>query len=315
MKDKPLVSILSPCYNVEMLLPQCLDSIVNQTYTNLQIVLIDDGSKDNTWRVLQDYASRDSRIEIYHQDNQGVAVTRNRLLEKVKGDWVLFVDADDWIESDMVETLLSLAIKREADIVECKNAINDSQCNKENFEISQWPQEEAVFQFLRHIDFGGSLWNKLIKTNLLDKERFPDNVFYGEDALFCWHVLQKINTIVRTSAQYYHYRMNDSSISHQKYDDKRMSGHLVWKQISQETKVLWPQYKNIADATYAISDMWQLYYAAKSKYPKDKNIKEYQSHVRSSLWLIYKSRLINAKKILFAIGVSISYRLGGVFVK
>ena len=310
-----MVTILIPVYNAEKYLSLCLDSIISQTYDDLQIVLLDDGSMDNSLKICYDYATIDNRIEVYHQENQGVAATRNHLLEKVMGDWVLFVDADDWIEPEMVEALLSLTSVYEADIAECKNVINDAVCSKENFEISLWHQEEAVFRFLKHIDFGGSLWNKLIKTNLLDKERFPDNVSYGEDALFCWHVLQKINTIVRTSAQYYHYRMNDSSISHQKYDDKRMSGHLVWEQISQETQVLWPQYKNIADATYAISDMWQLYYAAKSKYSKDKNIKEYQSHVRSSLWLIYKSRLINAKKIFFAIAVSISYRLGGVLVK
>jgi glycosyltransferase involved in cell wall biosynthesis len=277
-------------------------------------VVRDDGSIEDTLAVAQGYAVKDSRVEVYHQENQGVAATRNNLLEKVRGDWVLFVDADDWIELDMVETLLALAVENNAEIAECKNVINDTTCDKDNPTITLWNQEEAVFQFLRHKIFSGSLWNKLIKASLLKNERFPDNVSYGEDALFCWHILQKVNTIVRTSAQYYHYKMNDTSISHQKYDIKHMSGHIVWKQISEETETLWPQYKEIADATYAISDMWQLYNAAKSKYPQDLHIKEYQSHVRKSLYIIYNSHLINTKKMLFAIAVSISYRWGGFVV-
>ena len=118
MKE-PLVTILSPCYNVEVYLPECLDSILNQTYKNLQIVLIDDGSTDHTWSILKDYSSKDSRIEIYHQENQGVSITRNNLLDKVKGDYVLFVDSDDWIELNMVEFLVNNAQSNRADIVSC----------------------------------------------------------------------------------------------------------------------------------------------------------------------------------------------------
>ena len=106
--NKPLVSILVPVYNVEAYLPQCLDSLVGQTYPHLQIVLIDDGSTDGSWRVMQEYASRDERIEIYHQENQGVGATRNHLLEKIKGDYVLFVDSDDWVEENHIETLLPI---------------------------------------------------------------------------------------------------------------------------------------------------------------------------------------------------------------
>ncbi|MBO5631197.1 MAG: glycosyltransferase [Aeriscardovia sp.] len=308
MKDKPLVSILSPCYNVEMFLPQCLDSIVNQTYTNLQIVLIDDGSKDNTWRVLQDYASRDSHIEIYHQENQGVASTRNNLLDKVKGDYVLFVDSDDWIETDMVESLLKLTIKHDADITECKNVINDNVCNKENEEITIWEQEEAIHQFLRHTIFSGSLWNKLFKSCLIKNERFANGISYGEDALFCWHVLQNTKKVVRTTQEYYHYRMNDSSISHQNWTpEKKGTGSKVWKTISEECAVWWHKYEDIAKATYAISDMWQLYYAAQSNYPKDENILRFQKNLRKHLMLIYHLKLINHKKMLFALVASYCY--------
>ena len=141
--NNPLVSILVPVYNVEAYLPQCLDSLLGQTYSHLQIVLIDDGSSDNSWTIMQQYAAQDSRIEIYHQENQGVATTRNHLLEKIKGDFVLFVDSDDWVELDMVEFLVGKATENQADVVTCGNVINDGippTVYTEEF----WPQEKVI---------------------------------------------------------------------------------------------------------------------------------------------------------------------------
>lgn len=305
-----LVSILIPVYNVEQYLDQCLDSVVGQTYQELQIVIIDDGSKDGSFDICQNYANKDSRIEVYHQENQGVATTRNHLLEKIKGDYVLFVDADDWIELDMIETMLNLSLKYDADIVNCQNVKNDDICSKNKTKIELWFQEDTIYHFLRHLIFNGSLWNKLIRARLLHGLKFHSEISYGEDALFCWQVLQRIKTVVRTPNEYYHYRMNDTSLSHRQYDAKHMSGHMVWKQISEDTIQLWPQYSAIASANFAISDMWQLYYAALSNYPKDSKIKAFQLHVRKNLWLILKSRLLNKKKFIYAIIISYNYCIG-----
>ena len=310
-----MVSVLIPVYNVELFLPQCLDSVVNQTYADLQIVMIDDGSTDNSFNICKQFAEKDSRIEVYHQENQGVAATRNHLLEKVKGDYVLFVDSDDWIEPDMIKALFQLALEYDADIVNCQNVNNDALCKKDSAEIEVWSQEETVRHFLCHQVFNGSLWNKLIRTTLLHELKFHQDISYGEDALFCWHVLQKVQKMVKTSQQYYHYRMNDNSLSHKQFGAKHMSGHLVWKQISEETASLWPQYRELASATYAISDMWQLYYAAKSNYNKDEHILEFQTHVRNNINLIRKSKLISAKKLFFAIVISLNYRLGVFLIK
>lgn len=308
------VSILLPCYNVEAFLPQCLDSVIRQTYNDLQIVLVDDGSKDNTFAIAQDYAARDSRIEVYHQNNQGVATTRNVLLSKIKGDYFLFVDSDDWIELDMVEFLINQAKEKNADIVTCSNVINDNPRTDKIKSVKEYKQAEIVKAFLCHTWFNGSLCNKLTNVTLLHNEKFHCGISYGEDALFMWHLLQYANRVVVTNEQLYHYRMNENSISHGSYDQRKMSGHLVWETISRETATLWPQYKDIADATFAISDMWQLYYALKSKYPKDDNIKKFQKHVRDNLGLIHRSGLVNSKKLLFACLVAYSYRLGGMII-
>lgn len=311
MKNSLLVSILLPIYNVEAYLPKCLDSIIGQTYTNLQIVLIDDGSIDKSFAICKEYANKDNRIEVYHQENQGVATTRNQLLKRVKGDYVLFVDADDWMETDMVEALIKLIKEYDADIAECQSVKNDTPCCKEKAKITIWKQEETIQHFLRHIIFCGSLWNKLFKSCLLHNEFFHDGISYGEDALFCWHILQRVNKVIRTTQQYYHYRMNDNSLSHHNWTpEKKGSGTIVWKTITEETAQWWPQYLDIAKARYAIEDMWGLYYASLSKYPYNKHIRERQLNIKRNLKLIRKSGLVSKNKILAAYGLAYCYSLG-----
>ena len=209
-----LVSILLPCYNVESLLSQCLESLIYQTHRHLQIVLIDDGSTDNTWQIMQEYAAKDSRIEIYHQENQGVAITRNHLLKKVKGEYVLFVDSDDWVELDMVEFLVRQIEQEQADIVTCGMVVNDTPINQVKVSKECWNQEKVIYEFLRHVSFSGSLCNKLLKNSLLHNIQFHCGISYGEDALFVWKILQRVGSIVVTDKKLYHYRVNKNSLSH-----------------------------------------------------------------------------------------------------
>ena len=112
-----MVSILVPVYNSAPFLKQCVDSLTGQTYSDLQIVFINDGSTDDSLSIMQELARADRRIEIYSQPNSGVAATRNRLLDKVRGDFVLFVDSDDWIELDTIESLMREQQSRDYDLV------------------------------------------------------------------------------------------------------------------------------------------------------------------------------------------------------
>lgn len=306
-----LVTILIPVYNVEAYLPQCLDSVTGQTYKHLQIVAIDDGSSDGSWDILRKYASRDDRIEIYHQENQGVAATRNHLLEKVKGEYVLFVDSDDWMEADMVESLLALAVEYDSPFVMCDRVINDEKPENKPQTVKVLTRDEAIHDFLRHEYFIGSLWNKLIRSSLLHNERFHCGISYGEDALFCWRVLQNVSTIVFTNKQLYHYRMNDGSLSHSLWSPgKKGSGHIVWGIISEEANKQWPQYSDIARSRFAIEDMWALLFASSSGYAYDDNIYIRQQNVRKNLELIRKSGLINRKKIYSAYVLAYCYCAG-----
>ena len=311
-----LVSILVPVYNVESYLSQCLDSLINQTYNNLQIVLIDDGSKDNSWSIMQDYATKDNRIEIYHQENAGVATTRNNLLEKIKGEYVLFVDSDDWIELDMVEFMIDKAINEGTDMVVCGNVVNDTRPALDYTE-EIWPQDKVIKEFLRHVHFNGSLWNKLISFRLLKKQpTFHREISYGEDALFIWQLIQEVQNVVVTNKQLYHYRMNEGSLSHAKWSPNKMgTGHIVWGLLEKDTKEKYPQFTDIASTSFVVSDMWQLYYSALSNYPKDEYIDMYQKHVKNNLDLIRKTDTITRNKKVFAEIIARNYKLGSLLAK
>lgn len=289
--NKPHVSILIPCYNVEKYLPHCLDSIVNQSYNNLQIVLINDGSKDNTWQIMQEYARKDNRIEIYNQENQGVANTRNNLLDKVKGDYVLFIDSDDWCELDMVDFLVNKALTKQSDIVTCSMVKNDETVNKNEYNEEIWEQPKAILEFLRHFQFNGSLWNKLVKTSILHNSSFRKDIGYGEDALFCWEFLQSAKSIVMTNRQLYHYRMNNASISHQPFNIQKYSAYNVWTHISNDTLKRWPQFSQIALGHFAVSMTILLRDAAHSSYKRNNEIKNMQEIVKKYSLFIRKYNL------------------------
>lgn len=301
--SNPLVSILIPVYNVEAFLPQCLDSVIGQTYQNLQIVLIDDGSTDKSWQIMQEYIQKDNRMEIYHQDNAGVATTRNHLLDKIKGEYFLFIDSDDWIESDMVEFLISKQEESNADLVMCENVINDALVSG-NFTQKILLRHQAIERFLYHIEFRGSLWNKLIKTNLLSNCKFQSGISLGEDALFCWHILQYVTTVLMTDRQLYHYRMNNESICHSNFGPKKLSAHRVWDQICKETGMWWPEYLSIAHARHCIEDVLLLRDAIKSNYAVESDLLLLKDTIAKSWTNLFKCQITTLKMKLFAIGIS-----------
>lgn len=312
----PLISVLIPAYNVESYLSQCLESIVNQTYKNFHVVVVDDGSVDNTYGVAKEYAERYPSVEVIHQDNLGVSSARNVLLSYAKGDFVIFVDSDDWIEPDMLERMLNKIHDTGADIAVCGNVkefpgqtlyapVVDQERMVEG-------QEEVVKTLIFHKELNGSLCNKLVPRKYYEGLTFRKDIWYGEDCLFFWQAINRgVKRICFMSECMYHYRMNEQSISHEPFNYKKMTGHEVWKQINNDVEERWPQLKDLGNAAYAVSDMWLLYYATKARYKKDDNILTYQKNVRNNLWKIYKSGLISIKKVVFAVLIAYSYTFGG----
>ena len=308
-----MVSILIPVYNAAAFLSKCLYSVLNQTYQDLQVVIVDDGSKDHTLEVCQSYAEKDSRIEVYHQENQGVSPTRNHLLEKVKGDYVLFVDADDWIELDMVEYLVSLATEVGAEMVMCDRVINDAKPSDKKPVVNILSQEEAIHDFLLHEYFVGALWNKLFKRSVVEGLSFHKDIWYGEDALFTWYVLQNVNMVAICDKQLYHYYMNEESISHQSFGNKKLTSRITWTIIQKEVEERYPQFKDIVYATTATNELGLIQAAAQDNYPYNEDVALMQKTIRKYHHLLSNLKKNHYKRWLYASIIMYWYGYGRLY--
>lgn len=272
-----MVSILVPVYNSEAYLKKCVDSLIGQTYTDLQIVLINDGSTDGTLALMQELASQDERIEIYSQPNRGVAATRNALLDKVRGDFVLFVDSDDWIELDTIEALMHEQQQGDYDMVLYQVGLSTS-----------FNREQAIGNFIEHGFFRGMLWNKLFRSSLTDGLKLDETISFGEDSLLVWGMLQRIDRVATLKRWLYHYGENDSSLSRQAFNGKKLSSYRVWDSITRDVDEHWPQFSEKAHARFACEMTQILFAAAIGHYEKDDQVCLLQEAIRRDRHLMKK---------------------------
>ncbi len=213
------VSIVIPVYNAEKYLNQCLDSLINQTYKNLEIICVNDGSKDSSLNILNEYAKKDARIKIVTQNNQGGAIARNTGLKYITGEYLLIVDADDYFAIDMVEKFYNKAIATDADIVLCNNYLFDNQTKsiKPQHSIkNDYPLPKTeTFNYKNYKDYifnftYGCTWNKFYKTNLILSNNLQfQNVKIVEDVYFVFSSLVLAEKITLMEDEYLiYYRVN-----------------------------------------------------------------------------------------------------------
>ncbi|MEF2629635.1 glycosyltransferase family 2 protein [Megamonas funiformis] len=215
------ISIIIPIYNVEQYLSQCLDSVINQTYKNLEILLINDGSTDNSGKICDNYAKLDNRIRVFHKKNEGVSSARNLGLEKCTGDFIGFVDPDDFIELNMYELLYNEQQKTNADIIWCNyckisstgNIIYLGEINNNTFYDLSLKNNKKIFSknFYYILNMKTYIWNKLFKRKLFYNIRFPLKKTFEDLFIFMSLILQT-NTIQFISKTLYYYRQRDTSL-------------------------------------------------------------------------------------------------------
>lgn len=213
--EKDLVSIVVPVYKVEKYIRECIDSILNQTYKNLEVILVDDGSLDNCPYICDQYALKDKRITVYHKKNGGLSDARNYGLKMANGRYVMFIDSDDYIENDMVETLLKNIINYKADISICdcyflyKDKIikNDVENN-----IQEMSHDEALLRLNKQNSFGFAAWNKMYKKELFSTISFPKGKV-NEDWYIMYKIFDKAKKVIYQPIAKYYYRQRKSSIS------------------------------------------------------------------------------------------------------
>jgi len=218
------ISIIIPVYNVKDYIRKCLDSVVNQTYKNIEILLINDGSTDNSGKICDEYALKDSRVKVFHKNNGGVSSAKNTGLKHITGKYIGFVDSDDWIEPNMYEVLYK-AIKDKNVSVSVINYSKDTDAesipmiNKERIQSSVLtPENMIVYAFKRdyYMGFCAYLWNKLFSSEIIINNGllFDEHINYGEDVLFYTNAVMSKNCLgVYTEEPLYHYYQRDSSIA------------------------------------------------------------------------------------------------------
>lgn len=219
MENKyPLISVIVPVYNCENYLTKCLNSIVNQTYKNLQIILVNDGSKDKSGIVCDDFAKLDSRIQVYHIKNSGPSNARNLGLEKSKGEYVYFCDSDDYMNDNMLEALYNCITKHNVNMVMCgylqhnKNNI-DIHTGKESELVNINNSNQLIEYFFSPILNLSALWNKLYKRDAIGNTRFPCDLSWGEDQVFNYSFLTNNNSFYFCKETLYNYNSKYSSLS------------------------------------------------------------------------------------------------------
>ena len=211
------ISVVVPVYGVEPYLRRCLDSIVGQTYENLEILLVDDGSPDNCGAICDEYAAKDPRIVVIHQKNAGVSAARNAALETATGDWIGFADGDDWLEPDMYAYLIGLTEQYDADVVQCGFFFDESDQSEVRFAPARAYMARRSGAGLSWKDWhqlSYANWNKIYRTSVLRDLRFDPSYSFGEDLLFNVRVLQRTNRVCFGTYVGYHYIQRQDSACH-----------------------------------------------------------------------------------------------------
>lgn len=217
-KNNALVSVIVPAYNVEKYIARCLDSILTQTYTNLEVILIDDGSTDSTGRICDDYAHRDERVRVIHQVNQGLAEVRNIGIREAKGKWIQFVDSDDWIDTETIETCLRYAHEYNADMVIFQMTVEYVDGKKRIPNNKTSPRLKNAHEILNTIAFSSvSACNKFALASLYVGVKYPIGKLF-EDIATTHEVIANARRILEISNAFYHCFLRMGSIVRSKFD-------------------------------------------------------------------------------------------------
>lgn len=234
MPHTPKISIIVPVYNSGEYLDRCLGSIANQTFTDFEVIMVDDGSTDGSGSIIDNWHENDSRFIALHQPSAGVSAARNAGLDNARGEWITFVDSDDYIFPTYLSDLYDSAIGDNSDIVVsgCKYEIN----GKEEFRRyarAVLSGDTLVDAFRIHqIHKASCVWGKLFRASLIDKDvRFIESISWGEDIIFSWRFYAKAVTISLIDTVNYHYSISEDSLCHKSYAFD--TEHKCFKQFKQ----------------------------------------------------------------------------------
>lgn len=220
MENQTLISVIIPVYNVEEYLHECVDSVINQTYRNLEIILVDDGSTDSSGKICDEYAEKDSRVIVVHKTNSGPSKTRNNGLKIAKGEYIYFLDSDDYLDKNALETLVETARNQNADLVffSAESFCDDGSEIKQGYAVNNTYQPKSGYEILTELhnnkDYHCAIYLLFVKHSLLTENKisFLESAYCSEDMLFTYQVYCSAMKAVHCQQSLYHRRFRSNSI-------------------------------------------------------------------------------------------------------
>lgn len=248
MENKNLVSIIIPIYNVEKYVRDCIISCINQTYTNIEIIAIDDGSTDSSPFILDQLGKKYHNLKIIHKENGGVSSARNKGIKESKGEYIVFVDGDDYLSNDAIEYMMNVIIQTSAEFVILKNCFTSVKQGQLENKIIKINNEDAV-SLLLGLSMELGCWNKIYSKSLINKNKifFDENSFYGEGLQFILEIAQKANGIGLGTKRVYYYRKNNiysatSNFNYSKFENGEKSLLKIKEEFTTDSKkidIIW----------------------------------------------------------------------------
>ena len=292
----PILTVIIPVYNAEKYLPKCLNSLANQTYKNLEIIFVDDGSTDNSGAICDQYCKKDNRARAIHQENRGVVAAREQALHAAKGEYVTFLDADDWIDKNVYEKMMKGAVESGADIV-VSGYVVESESGKirKNFTYGRariYNAEDGWNAMCSYRYFGWELCDKIYKREIISKIRVPYNVIRGEDFLQNYKAAKIIKEILYLPIYGYHYVQRSTSVTKNMMTSlEGLSSHAI--HIADSDPNIWAR-EHLQGKEYVCAKM-RMYISSLKRLLlmgawDEKSSAEFlleQSYIRKKLWRIF----------------------------
>lgn len=298
MKEE-LISIIIPVYQVEKYLSECIESIIRQTYKNIEIILVDDGSTDSSGCICDNFAQTDSRIKVIHKKNEGVSKARNIGIKNASGNYICFIDSDDYVKKDYIKRLYELCIENNSDISICGviNIENGQVKTKSKAINTVYSSEEAIKGIFDEKYFCCVMWGKMFKKILFKSYNFCENIAVAEDLQIIYKIFDEASSIaINTKECLYYYRVREGSAQNSKFNKnhekeleileeaiiylrdnhKEILGSVVKKYINVSYRLI---KKSIIDGKYNKQFAVKVKNGIK-KYIKELNIKDLKTHIK-----------------------------------
>lgn len=281
--NKPLISIIVPVYNIEKYLPKCIDSIIEQTYTNLDIILVDDGTPDSSGEICDTYAKRDNRIRVVHKKNGGVSSARNTGIDNAKGEYICFIDGDDYVMSDYVEYLYQILIENDVDVSLTTEMFGNFDEKQTNNETKKVVDGETACESILCYKIPIGVYCKLFKRDFIKNNniRFFEDIFMGEGFNFNVFAFQRAKNVAIGNRKIYYYRRDNSTSATTKFSLKKcensiyaldkMMDNMVIKTERIQNAWNYAKWRTYSDAF----DYMVLAHAQKDNFEKYKEYKKY----------------------------------------